>query len=63
MNGTKQDSSTLQEELDALLQAAQEEPGVSELLEIVNRVNEDSARYGVEVNEIRIVGSTSTVDP
>lgn len=62
MNGTKHDSSTLQKELDTLMQAALKEPGVSELLEIVNNVNDDSAGYGVEVNEIRIVGSTSTFD-
>ena len=62
MNGIDQDSSALQEELDDLLEAAQDQPGVSELLEIVDYVNEATAGYAVEVSEFRFIGSTSTVD-
>lgn len=62
INGIDQDSNTLQKELDELLEAAQEQPGVSELLEIVDHANEATSGYAVEVNEYRFIGSTSTAN-
>ena len=62
MNGIDQDASTLQEELEELMEAAQEQPGVAELLEIVDHVNEDRAGFAVQINDIRFIGSTSTTE-
>ena len=60
MNTTDHESNALQKERDDLLAAAQEQPGVSEMLEIIDRANVAKIGYAVEVNEYHFIGSTST---
>jgi hypothetical protein len=53
-------ASSLEKELDDLLRTAKDQPGVSELLEIIDGVNATMTGYAVEFQEVRFVGSTST---
>lgn len=51
----------LQEDLDALICRAKQEPGVTELLAILETAQDDAYSTLPTAPEIRFVGSTSTV--